>query len=110
MNTPVVEPSQVPKQFAKKLDLTAKIARTIGLSVNAETVHAVENVSLSISSGTVLGLVGESGCGKSTLGRMFRYLPTSQGVVSYRGRVVSGLQCPLKSTIPCRSDDFPGPI
>ena len=93
MNTPVVELRSVSKQFATKLDLTAKIARTIGLSVNAETVHAVENVSLSIPSGTVLGLVGESGCGKSTLGRIVSGIyPPSQGVVSYRGRVVSGLQ------------------
>jgi peptide/nickel transport system ATP-binding protein len=33
-------------------------------------VHAVQNVSLRIERGTVLGLAGESGCGKSTLARL----------------------------------------
>jgi len=32
-------------------------------------VHAVENVSFSLSAGETLAIVGESGCGKSTIGR-----------------------------------------
>ena len=93
MNSPLIELRGVSKQFTKKLDVTAKIARTMGFSVSEETIHAVENVSLSVDSGTVLGLVGESGCGKSTLGRVVSGIyPPSQGTVSYRGRVVSDLQ------------------
>jgi peptide/nickel transport system ATP-binding protein len=93
MNSPLVELRDVSKQFTKKLDVTAKIARTMGFSVNEQTVHAVDNVTLSIDSGTVLGLVGESGCGKSTLGRIVSGIyPPSQGTVSYRGRTVSDLQ------------------
>ena len=93
MNSALVELRDVSKQFTKKLDVTAKIARAMGFNVNEETVHAVENVSLSIDSGSVLGLVGESGCGKSTLGRIVSGIyPPSQGTVSFRGRTVSDLQ------------------
>ena len=43
------------------------------------TLHAVDDVTLTIEKGTTLGIVGESGCGKSTLGKTLMKLhePTS---------------------------------
>lgn len=41
---------------------------TVHFPIHIGTVRAVEDVSLNLEEGEVMGLVGESGCGKSTLG------------------------------------------
>ena len=59
--------------------------------IHIGTVRAVEDVSLPIRSGEVMGLVGESGCGKSTLGfSILRLLSPpgrfAGGSIEYHGR------------------------
>ena len=54
------------------------------------TLHAVDDVNLTIEEGTTLGVVGESGCGKSTLGRtVIRLLDATAGKVLFEGQDVT---------------------
>ena len=83
----------VSKRFSKDLDIAERTARKLGAKIAPITVHAVDNVSLDIRRGEVLGLVGESGCGKSTLGRMVAGLAApSDGRIVYNGQDVAGLK------------------
>ena len=50
--------------------------------IHIGTVRAVENVSLNLRKGEVMGLVGESGCGKSTLGFSIIRMLRPPGIIS----------------------------
>jgi peptide/nickel transport system ATP-binding protein len=92
---------QVSKVFSRRLDLIERLARRLGARVSEHTVHAVDQVNLTVYQGEVVGLVGESGCGKSTLGRLGCGLHVpSGGRVSYRGAPLepagSGIRRPVQ--------------
>lgn len=56
------------------------------------SLHALEDVSLTIEKGQTLGVVGESGCGKSTLGRTLIHLHEStSGSILFNGEDVTKL-------------------
>jgi peptide/nickel transport system ATP-binding protein len=64
-----------------------------GLLGKRDVVHALDDVTLAIRRGEVLGLVGETGSGKSTLARVIlRLSKLNHGTVSFAGRDVFAMQ------------------
>ncbi|MBQ2259748.1 MAG: ATP-binding cassette domain-containing protein [Loktanella sp.] len=80
----------VSKRFSKPQDIAVRLARRLGARIPNETVHAVDDVTLSVAAGEVVGLVGESGCGKSTLGRVAAGIHApSDGQILWNGKPVT---------------------
>ncbi|GGK29471.1 ABC transporter ATP-binding protein [Salinarimonas ramus] len=87
---PILSLEHVHKRFVKSLDAAERVANLFGAGLQDQVVRAVDDVTLDIAPGEVVGLVGESGCGKSTLGRIIAgILDPSDGLVRFEGADVA---------------------
>jgi peptide/nickel transport system ATP-binding protein len=85
---PVVAVENLTKTFARRSGLAFKAWRPVATSTQ---IRAVDDISIEVAAGEVLGLVGESGSGKTTLGRsILRLVELDSGTIRIAGEVVSG--------------------
>jgi peptide/nickel transport system ATP-binding protein/oligopeptide transport system ATP-binding protein len=77
--------------FLELIDITKHFKVKSGLmGLKSDKVRAVDGVSLTVSKGETLGLVGESGCGKSTLAKCIMGLDkVTKGEIIFDGQAVT---------------------
>ncbi len=102
MKTPIVQIDNLVKYFDISGGFLEQLQFNSGkVKLQKTEVKAVNGVSLEISQGETLAVVGESGCGKSTLARtVIGLYPPTSGTVTYRGERIDTLNA--KQMLPYR--------
>jgi peptide/nickel transport system ATP-binding protein len=80
-NSPLLRVTNLQQHYSLESNLLDQL-----FSRKRDVIKAVDNVSLELERGEILGLVGESGCGKSTLSRtILQLIPSTGGQVEFQG-------------------------
>ena len=88
----MLELKDLTKRFERASDPIERFVRRVAGRPQPPSVHALDRVSLSVTEGQVMGLVGESGCGKSTLGRIVAgVMSASDGAIVWNGKSVAAM-------------------
>ena len=93
MTDPILKIENVSKRFTRMPGLAERLVGKVVGGGKPVILHALSNISLDVTRGEVLGIVGESGCGKSTLGRVVAGIHApSNGRVTLNGKPVARAQ------------------
>ncbi len=93
--TPAAAAAAAADVLVRAEDVRVHFPITEGLIIerNVGSVRAVDGVSLEVTRGETLGLVGESGCGKSTFARaLLRLVDTTGGRIVFDGTDITKLR------------------
>ena len=93
--------NNITKIFEPKDDLITKyIKKLLFLSKKKKKVIALNQVSLSVEEGEILGIVGESGCGKSTFGKIISGIVTqTEGDIFFKNYNLNKIDKNIKNNL-----------
>src|SRR4029078_5980369 len=100
-DTAPLRPGQPVVVEAKDLKVWFPIKRGVLRKIIGH-VKAVDGVDSAVRKGATLGIVGEARSGKTTLGLAILRLISSQGLISFLGKTITGLK--FKEMLPIRHD------
>src|SRR5205807_1916194 len=89
---PAARPLESPRAARARLEPVDVVLEAVGLAKTFGAVKAADDLSVRISSGQIVGIVGPNGSGKTTfLNLVTGYLSPARGQIYYLGKEITGL-------------------